>query len=49
MAPTPEPSYACFCGDAFEHREALIAHNVQDHGWNEGDSRRAVMEKYPDA
>ena len=39
--------YECFCGDHFESREQLIAHNVDKHGWNEGESRRAVMEKYP--
>lgn len=41
-------SYDCFCGGGFESREALIGHNVSEHGWNEGDSRRAVMEKYPE-
>lgn len=44
-----ERTYDCFCGDTFDTREALIAHNVSDHGWSEGDSRRAVMEKYPES
>jgi hypothetical protein len=41
-------SYACSCGDAFDGREALIDHNVSAHAWDLGDSRRAVMEKYPE-
>lgn len=41
-------TYECFCGDSFELREELIDHNVTDHGWNVGESRRAVMEKYPE-
>lgn len=48
MAATSERSYECFCGETFPDREALIAHNVTNHGWDQGDSRRAVMEKYPD-
>ena len=42
-------SYECFCGTGFGHREELISHNVKDHGWNEGESRRSVLEKYPEA
>ena len=40
--------YECFCGEAFEHREDLIEHNVGAHDWNVGESRRAVMAKYPE-
>lgn len=42
-------SYECFCGDAFDSREALIDHNVEEHDMNEGESRRRVMDKYPES
>lgn len=42
------PDYECFCGDTAGSREELIEHNVSAHGWNEGRSRRAVLEKYPE-
>ncbi|HVM45601.1 MAG TPA: hypothetical protein VM582_06665 [Candidatus Thermoplasmatota archaeon] len=45
---TGENSYECFCGDGFGTREDLIQHNVSRHGWNEGESRRKVLEKYPE-
>ena len=48
MANVGEQSYSCFCGDGFDRREDLIEHNVGAHGWNVGESRRAVMEKYPE-
>lgn len=38
--------YECFCGERFHSREDLIDHNVTLHGWEEGESRRAVMKKY---
>jgi hypothetical protein len=41
-------TYECFCGDDFQAREDLIEHNVSSHGWSIGDSRRAVLDKYPE-
>ena len=43
-----DATYECFCGDSFTAREELIEHNIQVHGWNEGDSRRSVLRKYPE-
>ena len=40
--------YQCFCGDSFSSREDLIAHNIEAHDMNEGESRRSVLEKYPE-
>lgn len=42
-----DPLYECFCGDRFDFREQLIDHNVELHDQDIGESRRAVMEKYP--
>lgn len=39
--------YACFCGDSFPSREALIDHNIQAHQMSEAESRKRVSEKYP--
>ncbi|GEM_PF-4360565 len=39
--------FECFCGDAFETREELILHNVEEHDMSQDESRRRVMEKYP--
>lgn len=41
--------YACFCGHTFGSRDELIDHNVEAHGWDEHDSRTAVLKKYPEA
>jgi hypothetical protein len=40
--------YECFCGEGFESRDDLIQHNVEEHDMSEGESRRRVMEKYPE-
>ena len=40
--------YECFCGERFGSREELITHNVDVHAMDEGASRRAVMDKYPE-
>lgn len=43
------PDYECFCGEGFDARDDLVAHNVDVHDMNEEASRRAVDEKYPRA
>ncbi|HUR69158.1 MAG TPA: hypothetical protein VM370_07915 [Candidatus Thermoplasmatota archaeon] len=43
-----DTTYECFCGDTFTSREELIDHNVQRHEMTQGDSRRAVFDKYPE-
>lgn len=40
-------SFECFCGDRFDSRDELIAHNVSQHEMGEDESRRKVLEKYP--
>ena len=41
--------YECFCGDAFDSRDELIDHNVEEHDMSREESRRRVLEKYPEA
>ncbi|HET6404089.1 MAG TPA: hypothetical protein VFH78_05540 [Candidatus Thermoplasmatota archaeon] len=48
MDRSDDTNYECFCGDGFDSREQLMSHNVSSHGMGEGDSRRAVIEKYPE-
>ena len=48
MSTVDENCYGCDCGDSFAHREQLIEHGVSAHGRDEGDSRRAVLERYSD-
>lgn len=44
----PTADFECFCGGAFASREQLIQHNVHQHDMDENESRRLVMEKYPE-
>lgn len=40
--------FQCFCGESFADREMLVQHNVDEHAMGEAESRRRVLEKYPE-
>ena len=41
--------FECFCGDVLVSRDELIQHNVDAHEMDGAESRRRVLQKYPEA